>query len=171
MRDKRARFKFRRFGVQIPGRTVVGKGFFQTFSSPSPVDSYTGSECCYSGHILWKYLTLTWQFLTRGRLLLTRSLHRWSDQGYMGSITVSSPKSPQVITESSVCSLRFLLLCQNRNKWRYSKVHSEWEFVDLKKIVEKNNKLNEHYLYQRIWKFAITLDVPFYPDAYLEHSR
>jgi hypothetical protein len=51
MRDKRARFKFRRFGVQIPGRTVVGRGFFQTFSSPSPVDSYTGSECCYSGRI------------------------------------------------------------------------------------------------------------------------
>jgi hypothetical protein len=59
MRGKHVWFTFKRFGVQIPGWTVVRKGFFQRFSSSSHVNSYKGSACCYSDISSDKHSTLT----------------------------------------------------------------------------------------------------------------
>jgi hypothetical protein len=59
VRVKRPRFWFGRFGVQIPVRTVVGRGFFQRFSSLVLWTHTQGSKCCfYSDHILLKYSNL-----------------------------------------------------------------------------------------------------------------
>jgi hypothetical protein len=60
VRVKSPRFWFGRFGVQIPAGTIVGRGFFQRFSSLVLWTHTQGSKCCFYGdHILLKYSTLT----------------------------------------------------------------------------------------------------------------